>query len=138
LRLPTEARPVDLDTLPAVRCLSVGTHDLAALALLPLRALVLGDVEEDTDLAPLASSTTIEMLDLRVHTAAQVAMVARLPLRNLRIFIPDEAGVDLVEPLRGHPTLERVMVSGFGWKVVRDSLLAMGFEEGEIGDWPTD
>jgi hypothetical protein len=64
--------------------------------------------------------------------------VARLPLRNLRIFIPEAAGVDLVEPLRGHPTLERVMVSGFGWQVVRDGVLAMGFAEGEIGDWPTD
>lgn len=78
------------------------------------------------------------MLEASVHTAAQVAMVARLPLRNLRIFIPDGASVDLVEPLRGHPTLERVMVSGFGWQRVRDAALALGFAEGEIGDWPTD
>jgi hypothetical protein len=138
LRLPMEARPVGLASLPALRFLFTGPHDLHALAALPLRGLALFDVEEDTDLAPLARSTTIEMLDLRVHTPAQVAMVARLPLRNLRIFTPDDASVDLVEPLRGHPTLERVMVSGFGWQRVRDALLAMGFAEGAPGDWPTD
>jgi hypothetical protein len=138
LHLPMDARPIGLDVLPALRFLFAGANDLDAIAALQLRGLSLTGVEEGTDLVPLASSTTIEMLDLRVHTAAQVAVVARLPLRNLRIFVPDGAGVDLVDPLRGHPTLERVMVSGIGWQRIRDALLAMGFAEGEPGDWPTD
>lgn len=138
LHLPNDARPVGLEALPALRFLFVGAHDLDAIATLPLRGLSLSGVEEDTDLASIARSTTIEMLGLHVHTAAQLAVVARLPLRNLRIFIPDGAGVDLVEPLRGHRTLERVMVSGIGWQRVRDAVLAMGFAEGDPGDWPTD
>jgi hypothetical protein len=138
LHLPTDARPVGLDSLPALRFLFAGAHDLDAIAALPLRGLSLSGVEKDTDLGPLATSTTIEMLELRVHTAAQVATVARLPLRNLRLWIPDGAGVDLVDPLRGHATIERVMVSGSGWQRVRAGLLEMRFREGEFGDWPTD
>ena len=138
LHLPTEARPLGLDALPALRFLFAGANDLDAVAALPLRGLSLSGVEKDTDLGPLATSTTIEMLDLRVHTPAQVATVARLPLRNLRLWIPDDAAVDLVEPLRGHATIERVMVSGSGWQKTRDHLLEMGFTEGEFGDWPTD
>jgi hypothetical protein len=76
------ARPVGLESLPALRFLFAGANDLDAIAALPLRGLSLSGVEKDTDLGPLATSTTIEMLDLRVHTAAQVAVVARLPLRN--------------------------------------------------------
>jgi hypothetical protein len=138
LHLPMEARPLGLESLPALRFLFAGAHDLDTIAAFPLRGLSLSGVEESTDLAPLEGSTTIEMLDLRVHTAAQVAVVARMGLRNLRIFLPDGAGVDLVEPLRGHPTLERVMVSGIGWQRIRDAVLALGFAEGEPGDWPTD
>jgi hypothetical protein len=137
LRLPMEVRPRGLESLPALRFLFAGAHDLDEIAALPLRGLELQGVGEDTDLAPLARSR-IEMLSLGVNAPGQAAAVAHLPLRNLRIWIPDGAGVDLVEPLRGHPTLERVMVSGFGWRLVRDGLLAMGFAEGEIGDWPTD
>ena len=121
--------------LPLRRC---ERANLDAIAALPLRGLSLAGVEEDTALSPLAGNTTIEMLESSVHSPAQVAAVARLPLRNLRIWIPDGVGPDLVEPLRGHPTLERVMVGGFGWKAVRDRLLETGFSEGGIGDWPTD
>ena len=138
LRLPAEAEPTGLDALPALHFLSAGPPDLGALAALPLRRLDLNGVEEDTDLSPLARSKTLEMLSLRVHSPAQVAAVARIPLRRLVIFIPDGAGVDLVEPLRGHPTLQRVSVNGFGWQVLRDAVLAMGFTQGELDHSSTD
>jgi hypothetical protein len=137
LHLPADARASGLDALPSLRFLHAGAHDLAAIPALPLQGLELAGVGEEEDLSPLARSR-IEMLSLSVHTPQQVAAIARMPLRNLRLWIPDDAGVDLVEPLRGHRTLERVMVSGFGWQRVLENLLAMGFAEGEMGDWPTD
>ncbi len=139
LRLPLHPAPEHLDVLPSLRFLEVALGDLASLARLPLEGLELSDVAEETDLAALARSTTLQFLSLHLHTPAQTAQIAQLPrLSNLRLWIADDASPELVEGLRGHATLERVMVSGFGWQRIMVALQAMGFTEGEPGDWPTD